>query len=339
MVIVRCALYLIVVWSATGAGAARSWSRHFGTEIHLLSSSKNAVFDRRTRRLVDTIEQKLTLNGRLVILLCARRCYPAQSEIPRWIREFSDQHNMTALGEQFTYQFYDNRRSSALFNDVAIRNSSQAHLVYVVDGRLFRYNGNLSNKEEFLSFLRAHEAGGTEIISNWQQLETVISNAQCPMPHYQLVVRAFDGVANYSFFEMIAPLPMDMYIELYTRLPELPFVCQLILLLQNNGYVWISADADVHEVTTFSSAVDEDLIIEVESLENAGCTESSSASWYPIRSELTMLERDYLREHEQSSALESEPSYILVGATGGIAVVALAISIFWGLNGSTFARQ
>lgn len=67
------------------------------------------------------------------------------------------------------------------------------------------------------------------------------------MHHYELVARAFDGVANYSFYEMMVPLPMDMYIELYTRLPELPFVCQLILLLQNNGYVWISADADVHE--------------------------------------------------------------------------------------------
>lgn len=77
----------------------------------------------------------------------------------------------------------------------------------------------------------------------------------------------------------------------------------------------------------------------MEGLENTECTSGSYSDWYPIREELTTVERDYLREHEQSSTLESEPSYILVGATGGIAVVALAISIFWGLNGSAFARQ
>ncbi|VDO50855.1 unnamed protein product [Onchocerca flexuosa] len=54
---------------------------------------------------------------------------------------------------------------------------------------------------------------------------------------------------------------------------------------------------------------------------------------------MTAIERDYLRENKQSLVLESEPSYILVGATGGIAVVALAISIFWGLSGSTFAQN
>lgn len=68
------------------------------------------------------------------------------------------------------------------------------------------------------------------------------------MDHYELIVRAFDGVANYSFYEIIMPLNIDMYVELYTRLPELPFVCQLILLLQNDGYLWMSADADLQQV-------------------------------------------------------------------------------------------
>lgn len=68
------------------------------------------------------------------------------------------------------------------------------------------------------------------------------------MNHYELVVRAFDGVANYSFYEIVMPLTIDMYVELYTRLPELPSICQLILLLQNDGYLWITADADIHQV-------------------------------------------------------------------------------------------
>lgn len=53
---------------------------------------------------------------------------------------------MSAHGEQFAYQFYDNRRNSALFDDIVTRNSTQPHLVYVVDGRLFLYTGDLDNK-------------------------------------------------------------------------------------------------------------------------------------------------------------------------------------------------
>lgn len=81
------------------------------------------------------------------------------------------------------------------------------------------------------------------------------------------------------------------------------------------------------------------LIIALENLENVECTRGSTGDWYPIRQELTAIERDYLRENKQSLILESDPSYIVVGATGGIAVVVLAISIFWGLSGSTFAQN
>lgn len=74
------------------------------------------------------------------------------------------------------------------------------------------------------------------------------------MDHYELVVRAFDSDANYSFYEMKKPLTIDMDIELHTRLPELPSVCHLILLLQNGGYIWLSAHTDLHEVIEFSSS-------------------------------------------------------------------------------------
>ncbi|KAK6109902.1 hypothetical protein QQG55_37820 [Brugia pahangi] len=344
MFIVQYVLIIVVIWKLVIGVSIRSWDRNFGSEIHLLTNVKNAVYDRRTQRLVDTIKQKLEFNERLLILICIRRCYPTQSQIPRWIREFSKQNNLTAKHEHFTYQFYDNRRNSPIFNDQLIHNGSKPHLVYAIDGQLFLYNGDINNKEEFFTFLGSHELLNAQIVNTWEHLESIINIAQlcygqkqilhivdnnrCPMDHYELVVRAFDGIANYSFYEIMLPLSIDMYVELYTRLPELPSVCQLILLLQNGGYLWMSADVDLHE-----------LIIAVESLENTECTHKLSGNWYPIREELTIIERDYLRENEQSLLLESDSSYILVGATGGIAVVVLAISIFWGLSGSTFAQN
>ncbi|VDK77289.1 unnamed protein product [Litomosoides sigmodontis] len=346
MFIVQCALIIAVIWkSIDGDASIETWGRKFGSEIHLLKDDdRSAVYDRRTQRLVNTIKQKLEFNERLLILFCIRRCYPTQSQIPRWIREFSKRNNLTRKKDYFTYQFYDNRRNSPIFNDRSINNSSKAHLVYAVDGQLFRYNGDVDNKEEFFSFLGSHELLNAQVVSTWEQLESIINTAQlcrgekqvlqvvdnnrCPTNHYELVVRAFDGVANYSFYEIVMPLTIDMYVELHTRLPELPPICQLILLLQNNRYLWISVDADLHE-----------LIVAVESLQNVDCVRGSSGDWYPIREKLTAIERYYLRENEQSLILESDPNYIVVGATGGIAVVVLAISIFWGLSGSTFAQN
>lgn len=68
------------------------------------------------------------------------------SKIPRWIREFSNRNNLTRKKEHFTYQFYDNRRNSLIFNDRSINNSSKPHLVYAVDGQLFHYNGDVNDK-------------------------------------------------------------------------------------------------------------------------------------------------------------------------------------------------
>ncbi|VDM95003.1 unnamed protein product [Thelazia callipaeda] len=343
MLIVQCAL-IVAIWGPFGGFGIQPWDRHFGTEINLLETSKHPVYDRKTRRLVNAVKQKLDSNERLIVLSCVKQCYHAQTQIPQWIREFSEQNNETTYGRSLSYQFYGSWRNNGIFNDYSAQNASKPHLVYVVSGRLFRYDSNLANKSEFFSFLKSHELGGAKTVQTWEQLESIINlaelchgekqvllvadNDRCPVRHYELIVRAFDGIVNYSFYEIETPLLTDMYIELYTRLPELPFVCQLILLMQNSGYVWISADADVHE-----------LIIAVESLQNLKCDRGSSSDWYPIREQLTALERDYLRENEQASTLVSKPNYILVGATGGIAVVALAISIFWGLNGSTFARQ
>ncbi|VDO49191.1 unnamed protein product [Onchocerca flexuosa] len=264
MFIAQCALIIVAIWKSINGASVPVWNRNFGSEIYLLKDGNNAVYDLRTQRLVSTIKQKLEFNERLLILFCVRRCYPTQSQIPRWIREFSKRNNLTARQEHFTYQFYDNRRNNRIFNDQLIHNGSKPYLVYAIDGQLFRYEGNINNKEEFFSFLRSHELLNTEIVSTWEHLELIINKAQlchgekhvlqivdnnrCPMDHYELVVRAFDGVANYSFYEIMMPLTIDMDIELYTRLPKLPSSCQLILLLQNGGYLWMSADADLHEV-------------------------------------------------------------------------------------------
>lgn len=64
------------------------------------------------------------------------------------------------------------------------------------------------------------------------------------------------------------------------------------------------------------------------------CTSSSRN--FDIKGPLTDVQLEYLREETDIKKLERNPTFIVVGAIGGVAVVALAISIFWGLNGSSF---
>lgn len=58
-----------------------------------------------------------------------------------------------------------------------------------------------------------------------------------------------------------------------------------------------------------------------------------------IREELSEVELDYLSEENHYMHAGQKKAYIMVGAIGGIAVIALAISIFWGLNGTAFVEK
>lgn len=80
MFVVQYALIIIAIWKIIDGASIRNWNRNFGIEIHLLKD-KYSVYDRRTQRLIDTIKQKLEFNERLLILFCAKRCYPTQSQV------------------------------------------------------------------------------------------------------------------------------------------------------------------------------------------------------------------------------------------------------------------
>jgi len=51
------------------------------------------------------------------------------------------------------------------------------------------------------------------------------------------------------------------------------------------------------------------------------------------------IQLEFLREEHSIKGLEHNELFMLVGIIGGMAVVALATSIFWGLNGSSFVRK
>ncbi|ETN87266.1 hypothetical protein NECAME_00125 [Necator americanus] len=68
------------------------------------------------------------------------------------------------------------------------------------------------------------------------------------------------------------------------------------------------------------------------------CPPLHDTMWNSVETPLTELQLIYLSGEHDLVKLEHKQSYVLVGLTGGIAVIALAMSIFWGLNGSAFAN-
>lgn len=61
--------------------------------------------------------------------------------------------------------------------------------------------------------------------------------------------------------------------------------------------------------------------------------------WKKIGQKLTDVEKTFHLGQAMSENHIWKPACILVGTTGGIAVITLAISIFWGLNGTSFTAK
>ncbi|KHN70644.1 Putative potassium channel regulatory protein sup-10 [Toxocara canis] len=313
-----------------------------GEDSMAQAAAEAEIYDKATLRTVSLIYAKAT-SGRMILLLCKRPCIAQRAQIPQWIREFSERRNISSPQKQIGYHFHIIRRNFRFFGVTSLSPERFPHIVYVIGGRSFHFNGNINSKSDFMAFLEEHEEVPTNQIVDWRHLERVINSAQdcygnkqlllvydskrCPMPHFDNVVRGLRGAANYSFYELIHPLTPEINVELFRRLEELPSICQLLIILHNNGYTWISADKDSQEMRAI-----------IETLENNECS-MPAPGWWQIGEPLTDIERVFLREEDVSRELEWRPGCIMVGATGGIAVVALAISIFWGLNGSSFVTK
>ena len=91
---------------------------------------------------------------------------------------------------------------------------------------------------------------------------------------------------------------------------------------------------------TFYNSKTEELKLETKSIRrfarksNRNDTFSDSDAWIPVKRALTELERYYYTEESKMDRERRKPTFIMIGATGGLGVIVLAISIFWGLRTS-----
>ncbi|VDK43359.1 unnamed protein product [Anisakis simplex] len=151
-------------------------------------------------------------------------------------------------------------------------------------------------------------------------LLTFLSRAKLATSYSQLHVPSNDTELNFELFQRLQHLPSMVF-------------CQLVVILQNAAYTSLVIDGkDADEIRT-----------KIEMMKNEDClmvrAPDGNDGWRVIREALNDIEKIFLKEENLSKELEWKFGCIMVGTTGGIAVVALAISIFWGLNGSSFVTK
>ena len=73
-------------------------------------------------------------------------------------------------------------------------------------------------------------------------------------------------------------------------------------------------------------------------LEDGDCPPLAELIWQPIKAPLSDLQLIFYSEEIDLDKLTKRTSYVLVGLVGGVSVIILAVTIFWGLKGSAFNK-
>lgn len=195
---------------------------------------------------------------------------------------------------------------------------------------------------EFFDFLSNLESQPILKPKDWKELDEIITAAsvcdsdqkyvlkvhnlkECRDDSWENLARSFHSQRNITFVEVVAPMSNEQTVIIQQRLPELRKLCQITAVLHNGGY------EEIYHMNFLK-----DLNEKISEWRNENCT---SPDVYKIRHPLTEIQLDYLSEELMIQAIERNPIYIIVGAIGGVGVIALAISIFWGLNGNAFVSK
>lgn len=250
-----------------------------------------------------------------------------------------------------------------------MRDGRMVDLVYIVVGHAIPYNGggNVIHKLEFQSWLSSLHAPVTSIGTHWELnawLESRMAGAscqgaillfihdreQCPLTSTLAIantvvngMRTGDG-SRRMVAEIHRPFSAELDVVLNWRFPLLNGPCKMIVLVVGDQFVELDAEAEPSEVGhVYISLFQVNQLMFVQivhliaspncSLVLKNMVDEGGGLIQPAPDEIQL---EFLSEEHSIKGLEHNQLYMLVGIIGGMAVVALAISIFWGLNGTSF---
>ncbi|CAJ0951840.1 unnamed protein product, partial [Mesorhabditis belari] len=282
--------------------------------------------------------------GRIVLLICQRPCKLLRSSIPQVVRDYNEEKSYSS--DDLIYYHYHYLRQSPLPFYNMTSTSKEPIILYISAGNVKEFHGELSNKVEITSWLQKVDKIDVFVPKTSQELDNYLTDAEnceksyllivhdslkCPFDYWMNVARVVYSGTQVPTILLERPMENAVEVTLYRRLFSLPQQCLIVSLIHNNQYTQpfteLAPDAIVDTVR--------------DTLEYATCNHEENKVFTKsgIRASLTDLQMEYFVREVDLKKLEHKTAYIAVGLAGGIAVIALAISIFWGLNGSAFTRE
>ncbi|CAI4224831.1 unnamed protein product [Auanema sp. JU1783] len=288
-------------------------------------------------------------NGRMILLMCRKSigCQKLRKTIPQWIKEYNNEKNYSN-SELIHYYYYPNLgKKLDILNETI--NSQEPVLSYVLASKPYIFTGDVYSQQSVLSWIvemdKYHLIEPSNIEDAKQLLDTdglesnctrkfivfMNNRKKCPSDDWPIIARLASREHNITAVYMQSPLPADILVALFKRMPELDSSsCQNMFLITQESY---SVQLTDHSAEEMSLVIDQLL-----SGNNQSCSALLDSFWYPILPPLSELQIQYFSEEHLLMELEHKISYVLIGVAGGCAVCTLAFSIFWGLNGGAFAK-
>ncbi|CAD5220795.1 unnamed protein product [Bursaphelenchus xylophilus] len=274
--------------------------------------------------------------GRAITLFCRNRCLKIRSQISNIVRSHNE-NNVNSSDDRLYFQFFPYKKPIDLIEVDEVMKKKQIGLFYHVGGKTFIYEGDYSNKISVLKWFKFFENPKVYRPEDHVELEALLNMADsCNEPDKKLIIlvqdeqrcpdfhsvtnlaRGLKNNPNIIVAEMKRPLTSEMEAVLKWRMPSLSDACKMTIYL--NSQTYYETDSNAHPSQIHSSVVEW----------KADCNQTIENN--RIRSKLTEIQLEYLSEERSVQKIQDNQVYVVVGAIGGIAVIALAISIFWGLQ-------
>ncbi|WKY16522.1 hypothetical protein Q1695_001294 [Nippostrongylus brasiliensis] len=306
------------------------------------SESTNDTVDKAFLRTTAIVEQRAEY-GRIILLLCRRNCPRLRSLIPQWVRDINEDRRYHGV-ETIGYHYYTYKKPLPFISESEVEQFPA--LVYIIAQTPCYFMGNITSRQAVSRWIVSLDRVKIDEPENMTALDDLITSTsncsekllvfvnnerQCPLPYWVNIARTAHMYTGVRPVHISSPLSASMNVVLYKRLPLLDeTACRQMFLIHQSSYSIPFQDYTPHAVWELI-----DLLLPNATEE---CPPLHDAMWNSVMTPLTELQMIYFSGEHDLVKLENKQSYVLVGLTGGIAVIALAVSIFWGLNGSAFAN-
>ncbi|PAV75195.1 hypothetical protein WR25_02785 [Diploscapter pachys] len=284
----------------------------------------------------------------MVLLLCQRSCHKHRTNIPQWIRKFNIDHGYKDASH-ISYHFYSSEQPLSVLHNTSLNVEFYPNLVYIISRTPHIYNGDMSDRNAIFNWLNNLDKALIIVPKDHQQLESYLSNTfncsakyiglmndeiKCPLGYFPNIAR-ITAPLGLQAIHIQQPLTAEMLAVITRRLPKLfpKRSCAIIFILYEDSYTQIPQYQN-----DFSPTYVKEFVDRLFPPEDGDCPPLVESIWQPIKTPLSDLQLIFYSEEIDLDKLTKRTSYVLVGLVGGVSVIILAITIFWGLKGSAFNK-